>query len=214
MTNDASKKILSGLETVLRRGLISARLNPKDNLALTLQKIKEGNSDALGELAPHIVDQTRSQLYAPEFFARDPKEVAKDLCGSSIFYLLNDKANGGRITHTAAYSTSNKDKKVAEAKPGTIGCYSSEGRDIIIISAHEGGKSSTVALWSINYGAEKLTMSETAEKLKLRDCTNKVIGEDAPWLLVARNPSIENIGELYVRSTGKEKGSLASYKLE
>ena len=156
-------------------------------------------------------------LYAPEFFARDTVKVAKELCGSTLIYTAG-KIWGGPVLYTAAYKASAKDRATASAAPGTIGVYASQGKNILIISAHEPGKEGTVAVWNLGQFNDAFKMGNVGEYFEILNHAGKVIGDNAPLYLEPRNNSsdkLNNYASVKKLTDPKElKGAMGAFKLE
>lgn len=154
-------------------------------------------------------------LYGSAFFARDMATVAKHLCGSSLVHAEGvAQAWGGVVTHTGAYKPTKKDKHIAEARPGTIGAWPSQGHHITIISAHKEGGAGTVAVWGMGQLGDQLSMGNVGAGLEVKAYEERVIGEDAPIDVQPRNLAVDRVGGLEVRKLANAKGASPVYGLK
>lgn len=208
------KDVFVQLARITRGQLTKAGVPANPRLETLLAKLDDGQAEELGSLPGALIASAGSRLYAPNFFARDPAEVAEALCGSALSYA--DRANtswSGLVLETAAYKTFTvKDEATAKAAPGTLGLYPSQGKHILIISAHEQGKYGTVAIWGLGAG-ENLSMTKVTEALGANGYTGSIMGVNSPLYLQPRDCTNNKVGNLKVKSTGKQKGADASYKL-
>ncbi len=208
------KDALAQLAKITRGQLTRSGVKPDSRLETVLGNMDAGEGEALGRLPGALISAASSRLYAPNFFARYPVEVAEALCGSSLAYV--DKINNswsGLVTEVAAYKTSsNKDEVIANSLPGTIGLYPVQGKNVLIISAHEPGKSGTVAVWGLGLG-ENLSMTRVTELMNAESYVGTIMGINNPIYLQPRDCTNNQVGNLKVTNVGKEKGAAAIYKL-
>lgn len=180
----------------------------KEALDLTLRELKDGNLQALGGIAQALIASARagyvprdsvvgSQVYGPDFFARNPVEVARDLCGQVITYSHLDHFFMGVISSTGGYSgidpEDNRRFPTANAAPGTIGSYNARG-PVTIISAHEPDQTGFVAIWStILPDGTHSSMTNTGRALEVKEHIGDRIGlATSPYRLVLADPRMES----------------------
>lgn len=219
-----TEKVMNTIGKILQKKLHGLDLDGGD-LENILKRIQDGDTSAFEEIPNEIVEAARHgyisqdqtvSLYAPDFFARNRVEVAKDLCGSGLGLMDGFNYFSGTVLETAAYTVSKKDKSVAEAAPGTVGVWSAQGKSILIISAHESGDEGTVAVWGIGQYDKKLPMGLVGDNLKIRDYEGTIIGVNSPIVLMPRDISTDKSGHMYVdQITNKRalKGADAAYKI-
>ena len=198
------------------------RLYEGDSIATATGHLREGRlPSAVNALVSALregyvsADQVPASatLYGSQFFARNPDVVAEALCGSSLTYTAGVGSAGSVLaSKTGSYpNPTRKDRATAEAEPGTIGVYSAQGKDILIVSAHEAGDAGTVAIWEGN----GLSMEGIADALHIRDNDGLVIGDSAPIEVHPRNAAVDRVGGLYVKALSRSqlKGASVGYKL-
>jgi hypothetical protein len=214
------KAILAPMARLIREGFTDNGISLESTeLETVLARIEWGDLEGLNDLSGGFLQLLHANTgvsYGPDFFARDPNDVARDLCGSSLVYTGNNSW-GGLVTATGGYDThGKKDKATAEAAPGTVGVYSSRG-DILIISAHEPGEAGTIALFGMaQYNGKNLAKSEVANRLQIREYAGERIGRKAPLVIHPRDTAIDQVGSLYVRedpTTKRKTGASNAFKL-
>tara|TARA_Y100000310_G_C20687125_1_gene819782 strand:+ start:595 stop:1311 length:717 start_codon:yes stop_codon:yes gene_type:complete len=197
-------------------GLVSAELGnggvditQSEQLNEALRLLREGEINALGGITAALVSGARVG-YAPvdsihsgrtmgrEFFARDAREVARDLCGQVLSFSYAGDNFFGVVSETGAYEniTDDKDAKyaVAMSEAGTVGKYHSHG-PVTIISAHGVDNNGIVAVWGLlNSDGSKLKMHETSRSLHVPDNVGEVIGlPHSMYQLALGHPGLDSM---------------------
>jgi hypothetical protein len=208
-------KRLAGIGSSLSRFLREAAENSDveivsgEDLGATLEQLEAGNLQALSGIAEALMTRARygfvpadsvreSQVYGPDFFARDPSEVAKDLCGQVITYSHLDEFFMGVVNATGGYSNldpeDNRRFPTAIATPGTIGSYNSRG-PITIISAHEPNQNGFVAVWGLILpDGSNHSMTNAGRSLHVKEHSGEVVGSNTGvYQLALASPGMESV---------------------
>ncbi len=182
--------------------------------ALRQGRYKE-SIESLFEATFGLVADDGMPVYSPQFFSRDANIVAKELCGSNLMFTGKRRGWTGLITETAGYDEpSKKDKKTAESLPGTIGVWPAQGKQVLIISAHEPGDAATVAVWAMSHYDSKWSMGQIGANLNIGEREGEIIGSPGyDLVLLPRDPSTDSVGHLLVNPTNAGKGESSAYKL-
>jgi hypothetical protein len=119
----------------------------------------------------------------PEFWARNSKQVARDLVMKPIFDYTGfmDILSRGILTEVDAFDgpIREKDSHLFSQEPGTLGVFASRRGAIPVITAHANGRTGLVTLRAVVSGEDKYGPTQISDMLGLDQCSGKLVGNES-----------------------------------